>query len=591
MNLGRSRRRPQRPGPAPSTRGRLVVVFFLLLLPVLGLAGRLFWLQVVQGDALAQQARSRQAPSIRPVAIRRPIVDRQGEVLAWDEVRVRIWAHPVYFQFPGDRDGQRRSAAEVSQRLAPVLNLPAADLEQRLSGQGSSIRLLEHLSPETGELVKALGISGIDVEIYPQRRYPQGELFANVVGFLNLERQPQAGLELSRNTQLQQGERSPWRLGAGAGAVLPVHTLSMGAITDDAVPLQLSLDARLQRAAYTALSAAMEQWTATRGAVMVMDVHNGELLALASQPSFDPGRFWQANPRHFRGWPVEDLYEPGSTFKPVNLAIALEEGVIHGNSTVHDTGSVVVESWTLHNNRNQVHGVITMPQVLQVSSNVGMVKTMLRLSRERYWRWLHRLEIEQAPDTDLPGATAGQLKSLQVFRSNPIHAATASFGQGIALTPLKLLQLHAALANGGWLVRPHVVRGLRNNGNAMVATPHLPQRKRVFQEASTATVRNWMAAATRPAQAPGAGLQPRPVAGKSGTSQKALHGSYDPDTVITSFVAHLPTDQPRFVVLAVVDEPRGQETYGTTVALPVTYRVIDSIMALDNLLPAHGGTG
>ena len=563
-----------------------MVVFLLLLLSVLGLAGRLFWLQLVQGDVLAQQARSRQAPATKLLAVRRPIVDRQGDVLAWDEMRARIWAHPVYFQFPGDRDGQRRSAAEVSQRLAPVLSRSAAELEQRLSGQVGSIRLLEHLSLEKGELVKALGISGIDVEIYPQRRYPQGELFANVVGFLNLERQPQAGLELSRNAQLRQGEPSPRLLGGGDTAVLPVN-LSMGAITDDAMQLQLSLDARLQRAAYTALAAAMEQWTAARGAVMVMDVQNGELLALASQPSFDPSRFWQADPRHFRGWPVEDLYEPGSTFKPINLAIALEEGLIHENSTVHDTGSVVVESWTLHNNQDQVHGVITMPQVLQVSSNVGMVKTMLRLSRERYWQWLHKLEIEQAPDTDLPGATAGQLKSLQVFRSNPIHAATASFGQGIALTPLKLLQLHAALANGGWLVRPHVVQGLRNR-DAMVATPPLPQRKRIFQEASTATVRNWMASAARLAQAPGAGIHLHPVAGKTGTSQKARLGGYDPDAVTTSFVAHLPTDQPRFVVLAVVDEPRGEETYGATVALPVAYRVIDSIMALDNLLPAHG---
>ncbi|MCY3653573.1 MAG: penicillin-binding protein 2 [Cyanobacteria bacterium MAG IRC1_bin_28] len=584
--MGRPRRHPQQPGPASSTQVRLVVVFLLLLLSVLGLAGRLFWLQLVQGDVLAQQARSRQAPATKLLTVRWPVVDRQGDVLAWDEMRARIWAHPVYFQFPGDRDGQRRSAAEVSQRLAPVLSRSAAELEQRLSGQVGSIRLLEHLSLEKGELVKALGISGIDVEIYPQRRYPQGELFANVVGFLNLERQPQAGLELSRNAQLRQGEPSPRLLGGGDTAVLPVN-LSMGAITDDAMQLQLSLDARLQRAAYTALAAAMEQWTAARGAVMVMDVQNGELLALASQPSFDPSRFWQADPRHFRGWPVEDLYEPGSTFKPINLAIALEEGLIHENSTVHDTGSVVVESWTLHNNQDQVHGVITMPQVLQVSSNVGMVKTMLRLSRERYWQWLHKLEIEQAPDTDLPGATAGQLKSLQVFRSNPIHAATASFGQGIALTPLKLLQLHAALANGGWLVRPHVVQGLRNR-DAMVATPPLPQRKRIFQEASTATVRNWMASAARLAQAPGAGIHLHPVAGKTGTSQKARLGGYDPDAVTTSFVAHLPTDQPRFVVLAVVDEPRGEETYGATVALPVAYRVIDSITDLDNLLPAHG---
>lgn len=564
---------------------RLVLVFLLLLLPVLGLAGRLFWLQLIQGDVLAQQARSRQIPSAQSLAIRRPIVDRQGEVLAWDEMRVRIWAHPVYFQFPGDRDGQQRSVAEVSQRLAPVLNLSAAELEQRLSGQASGIRLLEHLSLAKGELVKALGISGIDVEIYPQRRYPQGELFANVVGFLSLERQPQAGLELSRNRQLRQEERSPWLLGGGDSTVLPIN-LSIGAIQDNTMQLQLSLDARLQRAAHSALSAAMAQWKAARGTVMVMDVHNGELLALASQPSYDPSRFWQAKPRQFREWSVEDLYEPGSTFKPINLAIALEEGLIDENSTVHDTGRIDVASWTLHNIQDKVHGVITMPQVLQVSSNVGMVKTMLRLPQERYWQWLNRLGIDQVPDTDLPGATAGQLKSPQTFRSNPIHAATASFGQGIALTPLKLLQLHAALANGGWLVRPHVVQGLRN-GDTTATTTRPPQRRRIFQEASTATVRNWMKAATTLAQVPVARMHHYPTAGKTGTSQKARDGSYDPEAVITSFVAYLPMDDPRFVVLVVVDEPRGEETYGITVALPVAYRIIDSMVALDTLPPVH----
>ena len=569
---------------------RLVLVFLLLLLPVLGLAGRLFWLQLIQGDVLAQQARSRQIPSAQSLAVRRPIVDRQGEILAWDEMRARIWAHPVYFQFPGDRGGQQRSVSEVSQRLAPVLNLSPADLERRLLGQASGIRLLEHLSLEKGESVKALGISGIDVEVYPQRRYPQGEFFANVVGFLNLERQPQAGLELSRNAQLLQGgERSPWLLHGGERAVLPIN-LSMGAIQEDTMQLQLSLDTRLQRAAHGALSAAMEQWKAARGAVMVMDVHNGELLALASQPSYDPSRFWQAKPRQFREWSVEDLYEPGSTFKPINLVIALEEGLIDGNSTVQDTGSIQVGSWRIRNNRDRVHGVITMPRLLQVSSNVGMVKTMLRLPRQRYWQRLHKLEIEQVPDTDLPGATAGQLKSPQVFRSNPIHAATTSFGQGIALSPLKLLQLHAALANGGWLVRPHVVQGLRNVDTMKTAT-RSPWRKRIFQEASTATVRNWMETANRLAQVPVDRIHPYPTAGKTGTSQKARQGRYDPEAVITSFVAYLPTDHPRFVVLVVVDEPHGEETYGSTVALPVAYRVIDSIVALDNLLPAHGAAG
>ena len=581
----RPRRWPRsRSGSRRVPRRRIGLVFFLFGTAILGLGIRLCWLQLVQGDALARQARQQQAVHSAALALRRPIVDRRGEVLAIDDTRVRVWAHPRYFQFPGDSLGQRRSPAEVSERLAPVLGRAAQALEQELSAQASGIRLVEDLSTKQGEAVKRLQISGIDIETYPQRGYPQGSVFANIVGFLDMERKPQAGLELSQDKLLQRVEKGRRLVFTGDGTVLPTG-LATGEIHEDALQLQLSLDARLQRAAHGALAEALHTWKAARGVAMVMDATNGELLAMASLPGYDPNRFWEANPRLYREWSVEDLFEPGSTFKPINLAIALEAGAIHPLSTVTDTGTITVGPWSISNHDDKANGTIDMARVLQVSSNVGMVRTMQKVPTRQYWEHLSRLGINQPPDTDLPGATAGYLKPFRRFQEDPIHGATVAFGQGISLTPLKLLQLHGAIANGGWLVQPHVTRGLRGGTTLAPINPH-PAKKRVFQEEVTATVRRWMESVVEEGSGRGARIAGYRIAGKTGTAQKSSRGYYVPGAVITSFIAHLPVDQPRYVVLVVVDEPQGAHTYGSTVAVPVANAIIESLVVLEKLPPS-----
>jgi cell division protein FtsI (penicillin-binding protein 3) len=203
---------------------------------------------------------------------------------------------------------------------------------------------------------------------------------------------------------------------------------------------------------------------------LVIDASNGELLALASTPTYDPNRYLKYDPGVFREWSVQDLYEPGSTFKPINLALALQEKVIDPHGSVYDSGKLTIGGWPIFNADHSGHGQIDFPTVLQVSSNVGMVQAMAHLNRKRYWEWLHTLGIDEVPDTDLPGAVAGQLKSRSDFIGGAIEPATAAFGQGFSLTPLKLIQLHAMLANGGRLVSPHITRGLRS-GDALASAP------------------------------------------------------------------------------------------------------------------------
>ena len=579
----RSRHPRVRPQP-PQTGRRLVLVFLVLVSALAGLGCRLAWLQLVDGQRLRAKARAIQTHTTKPIGIRRTIVDRTGRLVALDEERFALWAHPRYFNFPGDSPKEVRPVADVAARLAQVLALPEQALLERFGDKRSGVKLATGLDPETAQRVRALGISGLDLQGYPQRIYPQGSLFANVVGFLNLERVPQAGLEQSRDNDLRRQETALSMRRGADGTPLP-DGLQPGSLYGDDLRLQLTLDSRLQQVAQQALARQVKQWNAKRGAALVMDARNGEMLALASSPSYDPNSFWNYNPGLFREWSVQDLYEPGSTFKPINLALALQEKAIEPNSTVNDVGQLSIGGWPIFNADRRANGVIDLPTVLQVSSNVGMVQAMGRLKREAFWKWLHGLGIDEVPDTDLPGAVAGELKSRSDFTAGAIEPATAAFGQGFSLTPLKLLQLHAMLANGGRLVSPHITRGLRS-GEAL-ADSEAHTGVLLLDPAVTRQVVAWMETVVQKGSGKGLQIPGYRLGGKTGTAQKAHNGTYIPGARICSFVAVLPIEDPRYVVLVVVDEPQGGNAYGSTVAVPVARQIVEALLVLEKVAPSQ----
>ena len=562
---------------------RLLAVYLILCTGLIGLAARLAWVQVVDGPRLQSKARAVQTHAITPIGKRRTIVDRTGRLVALDEERFTLWAHPRYFNFPGDDPQKRRTPAETAGKLAAVLAQPKEVLVATMGSRSSGVKLRSDLDPETAERVRNLGISGLDLEAYPHRIYPQGSLFANVVGFLNLERVPQAGLEQSRDDDLRRQETT-LRMRRGAdGTPLP-EGLAAGSLYGDDLRLQLTLDARLQQVAQQALAKQVKQWKAKRGVALVMDVRNGEILALASTPTYDPNRFWKYKPGLFREWSVQDLYEPGSTFKPINLALALQEKAIDPAGKVVDNGKLSIGGWPIFNHDRKGNGVIDFPTVLQVSSNVAMVQAMDRVKPERFWHWLDAMGIGAAPDTDLPGAVAGELKRRSDFVSQPIEPAVASFGQGFSLTPLKLIQLHGMLANGGRLVSPHITRGLRS-GEALASAP-AGRGLQLLDPGVTQTVMRWMESVVEKGSGKGARIPGHRIGGKTGTAQKAERGVYIPGARITSFVAHVPIEDPRYVVLVVVDEPQGGNAYGSTVAVPVARQILEALLVLEKIPPS-----
>ncbi len=560
--------------PLDQRRFKFLYVFSLLL--IFCLFGRLVKLQVFNASDLQRKARLIQSSKTNSLKTRRSIVDRNNRVIAYDKPLYKLWAHPKYFNFPGDSINRVRSIEEVIEKLSPILGINDEILLRKFNNKMSGIKLLDKIAEEKAEEIKNLQISGIDLFKYSQRYYPQGELYSNLVGFVNNENVASAGLELHLDNQIKVFNKSNLLKRGGDGTPLPDNS-APGDFISDYKSLGLTIDSRLQKASYNALSKQVSKWKAKKGFAIVMNVNDGRILSLVTVPSYDPNKFWQYDSELFRGWYSQDLFEPGSTFKPINLALALEEKVIQKDGVVEDIGKINIGGWTLSNWDKKGNGYIDYPKVLQVSSNVGMVKIMQNLDPTIYWDRLKNLGINKNLETDLFESTAGQLKRKELFVNQSIEPAVTSFGKGFSISPLKLVQLHAALANGGYEVTPHVT-------STFIERVNKNPKKQFFSHEVSKTVLEWMESVVDKGSGSGVKIEGYRIAGKTGTSQKALNGSYTSKKVC-SFVATLPVNDPKYAVLVVVDEPSKSYAYGSTVAVPVAKEIIESLIVIEKIPP------
>lgn len=602
-----------------ATRVRVLLVWGLLVLSLVAIAGRLAWLQLAQGDSLAYLAQQQRLSTPVQRQVRHSMVDRQGNVLAVDQVVYTLYAHPRLFNL---------STPEVAAALSPLLETSPSELIGQFSQRPTGIRLVDGLSEETRDRIRALRLDGLELHPQQQRFYPQQQLFAPIVGFVNFDGQPQAGLELTYQDQLSMvpaveeaveetaAESAATVAGAAEiGPNLEVYGPPDSVFAANAAPtegsagdegsaeaegnpldlwhdgnatLHLTLDSRLQRAAQQELQAAVASHRAKRGTVMVMDAHNGEMLALASVPTYDPNQYFKADPSALRSWAISDLYEPGSTFKPVNIAIALEAGLITPDEIVNDSGQMQFGEWKIRNHDYATaggRGPISITDVLKYSSNVAMVQIMQKMPAADYFDWLQRLSLDLPTGIDLPAEAAGQIKDREHFIASRVESATTAFGQGFSVSPIKMVQLLATLANGGKLVTPHVVSGMVADDGGERWTPPRPEPKSIFSTQTTQQVLTMMEAVVDSGTGDVAQLPGYRIGGKTGTAQKAVSGGYGRGRV-TSFVGILPIDAPRYVVLAVIDEPQGDDAYGSTVAAPLVKKVIESLVVLEGLPPS-----
>ncbi|MBF2016407.1 MAG: penicillin-binding protein 2 [Rivularia sp. T60_A2020_040] len=564
---------------SPNSRNRLFMVWGVLIAACLGLGINLYRLQIVDGAKLTQQARNQQMFHMRPFVPRRQILDRNNRVVAMDQPVYTLYVHPKLFD-------KNKSPSDIARQLGTILNQDPEELEAKFKKQKSGIFISSKLAEEVADQIAGLKLNGIDLTKKYSRYYPYQDLVSDVVGYVNSDRRGKAGIEYSQEKFLERSMKTV-RMSKDGNGRLIANGAPDGFLNVDKLQMQLTIDVRLQRATREALKQQIEKYQAKRGAVIVMDSWDGSILALACQPTYNPNNnFTQDDISLFRNWAVADLYEPGSTFKPLNVAIALETGSIQANDVFRDTGLIKVADREIRNAEKNSNGNISVAQILQTSSNIGMVKIIQRLQPSIYYGWLERIGLGQKSDVDLPSETNSRLKPQEEFTNSPIEPATASFGQGFSLTALQLVQMHGALANGGKLVTPHVVKGLIDNKGQMHTQANLSVPRQVFSPQTTQTVLEMMESVVekgsgKPAQIPG-----YRIAGKTGTAEKAgATGGYISGSKITSFVSILPVESPRYVVLALVDEPQGENTYGSTVAAPIAKEVMEALISIEKIPP------
>ncbi len=571
-----TRLRKAKPVNLPGYQGRLIWVWLALVLSQFGLLGRLFWLQVIDAPQLKQRAQAQRLTKLPPKISLHPIVDRNGNILAKDEPTFRLFAHPFLF---------KKDKTQIAEVVAPIVNLSVEEVGKLFGSGDSGVPIARYLNSESADRLQALKLDGLELNQEWHRTYPQKDLMSGIVGYVNADHVGQAGLEYSLQSLLKAQPPSNLVSEDGRGNLLP-NQFPSRPLNADQLTMKLTLDTRLQWSARTALYKKLNEFKAKRGSVIVMNVQDGSLLALASEPSFDPAQFYKADPALFRNWAIADLYEPGSTFKPINVAIALDAGAIQPDTVVFDEGHISVGGWPIQNNDGSAHGAINITKVLEVSSNIGMVHIMERMKRDIYYKYLKDIGLGEITGTDMPFETAGSMKEKAQFVDYPIEAATHSFGQGFSVTPVQMAQLHSAIANGGKMVTPHVTQGLFDPNGKQISKPNLIPPRRVFSEKTAASVRKMMDSVVQhgtgqPAKIPGYRL-----GGKTGTAQKAAGGTYQ-NSRITSFVSFFPTEAPKYVVFAVVDEPKGDDAFGSTVAAPVVKAVLETLISVEGIPPSH----
>jgi len=560
---------------------RTVLIWIILALAMIGLIVRLVYLQVVTAPDLLDKARRQQMFTLRPFIPRRTITDRKGAVLALDRPVYTLFAHPHLY---------KEKPEAIAEKLAPILRRPADKLLSVLTRDTTSTQVEYWLSEENADRIYNLRLDGLDLVQQRHRLYPQQDLAAELLGYVNVDHRGQAGIELSQEKLLERTDQAPLVTQDGSGKLIP-NRIPAGMLQIDRTSLQMTIDSRIQRTARQILKQQMVKFGAKRGSVIVMDARDGGLLTLVTEPTYDPNRYYESDVKLFKNWAVSDLYEPGSTFKPLNVAIALESGAIQTDTVFNDEGALTIGGWPVANfDYEQVGAVgpLSISQILERSSNVGMVHIVQRMKPSVYYGWLERIGLGDISGIDLPSETPSTLKPQEQFLEYVIEPATAAFGQGFSLTPIQMVQLHGILASGGKLLTPHVVKGLINEEGEEYYQPKLATPRQVISPATAQRVVEMMTNVVEkgtglPARIPG-----YRIAGKTGTAQKAstTGGGYA-NAKITSFVGIFPAKEPRYVVLAVIDEPIGSDAFGSTVAAPIVKTVIEDIIVSEGIPPSH----
>ncbi|MEX3958728.1 peptidoglycan D,D-transpeptidase FtsI family protein [Trinickia sp. EG282A] len=552
----------------PAWRSTLVMAVMGLAFGVL--AARALWVQIVAHDFHVAQGQKRHRKTVELDAMRGPIVDRHGALLAVSLTTYEIWAEP------------RRIERSAHAALARALALPVPELERRLATERAFVLLERHVDMQTANSIARLGLAGVTHVAASKRFYPEAESVAHVTGFTDIDDDGQEGIELAANAMLggQAGARDVIRdrLGRIVSELAPPVPARNGQT------VRLTIDRRVQQLAYAQLQAALARHGAQAGSAIVLDARNGEILALANAPSFDPNNQASRKGHALRNRALTDTVEPGSTIKPLAVALALDAGLVKPTTLVETApGHYTIGPNTIHDTSN--HGTITIAEAVAKSSNVAMAKLALNLPAERIWSKYREYGIGQAPQLPFPGLAAGSMRPWQRWR--PIEQATMAYGYGLSMSLLQIAEAYTAFAGDGTLRRARLIIDDQDaTSDSSFDRQQARPAPRVTAPETAAAIREMLEAAAAPGgTAEGARIEGYRVGGKTGTAWKHVGTGYEKGKYRSLFVGLAPIDAPRIVVAVMIDEPAGRTYYGGKVAAPVFASIAGGTLQLLGIPP------
>ena len=543
----------------PIWRSQFIVA--CIALGFIGLVVRAVYVQVVGNAFFIKQGTVRFERQLDIPANRGRILDRNGLILASSVPMPSIWASPEEM----DTDATQLKA------LAVLLDMPLNELQKKVSDtKRRHVWLRRQMDDATGKKIKELGIHGIYTTMEYKRMYPQGEAAAHVVGFTNVENTGQEGVELTFNTHLggKNGTRRVIKNGQGQvvegiGDLVP---------PEEGKDLQLSIDSKVQYFAYQRLREAVVQNKAAAGSVVVLDAQTGDVLALANYPSYNPDKRSNLNGAQLRNRALTDTFEPGSTMKPLIIGLAMEKGLVKPETLI-DTSPGKVSMYGMTVTDAHPHGVLSVSEVIQKSSNIGTVKIAMKMPPKDMWDMYTQVGFGQKPQVPFPGAVAGRLRPYKSWR--PMEQATMSYGYGLSTSLFQLAQAYTMFARDGEMVPTSLIKHQdKLAGVRVISAEHASQ------------VRNMLHLVTGAGgTAPKAQTMGYSVGGKTGTAHKLEGKSYAEKKYRGFFVGMAPIEKPRIVVAVMIDEPSNGHYFGGEVAAPVFSQTVQQTLRMLEVQP------
>ncbi len=522
-----------------------------------GIVGRMVFLSVVRGDQMLEEGLREKCHDSVHLAYRGPIVDRNGVVLA-----TTVSASMVSREKPYVYDVAHAAL------LAPLLGQDRTVVDERLRDGGNSFLWLSSgVDEDTATAIRNLTIPGVGIHVSQQRSYPQGVAAAHVIGFAGRDSKGLEGVEKLFDDQIR-GES------VTVNVCTDIHGRAFLSNSEDTglnrgATVHLTLDATLQSIAEAELTKQVNAVNAAAGAVVMMDPHTGEILALANVPTFDPNEVDASPLAARRNRVVTDLFEPGSTMKPFVIAGALDAGLITQEEKFFcENGHFYVEGWHKPIRDHHPYGWLDTTGVIRVSSNICSAKIGLILGPRRLYDYLNAFGFDRPTNIEMPGERRGMV--LPPEKWHKIQNTTISFGQGISVTAMQLAAAYSTLANDGVRMQPRIVQRVTDQYGSTLKSFPLQEERRVVSSEVARQMRQMLATVVgKGGTAARAQIDGVPAAGKTGTAQKAEHGGYSSERWLSSFAGFFPVENPRVVVVVMIDEPKGAVHYGGLVAAPV----------------------